>query len=350
MKKIFTTLLAMAIMTVGFSQVVAYEENFDDAGADLRWNIGQDAGADNSADFFYDYITAGIPAAPNGGGLGLKLESNITSGVASQIYAFPAGESFSGHYIVSFDMWMATDTTGSGTTEFAIFGVMHTDEIVPSGNGIDYCLTGENGSARDVRVYEEGLELLASNGEGGYALDVNGVMTQNINTDDGIPYMDDLVEGMAFGKWVAVAIEVNDTDMIWTMNDSIWSSMPNVLAQAGNIALGYMDLFSSVADPTGSMFGLYDNVVVTQMPGVGVEEVEISTVSVYPNPASEFLNVVVSERSTFELINYLGQTIQRSMVDQGKSTLSLSEVKQGVYFAKFTTDNGAVEIHKVVVQ
>ncbi len=350
MRKIFTTILALTVVTVAFSQEVVFEENFDDLGADLRWNIGQE-GASNTTDFVFDYITAGIAAAPNGGGVGLKFEVNVTEEVSSQVYAFPDGKSFSGHYILSFDLWLATDTSGSGTTEFALFGVMHTDELVPNSTGLDYAFTSENGSARDIRVFEEGIELLGSDGEGGYRLGPDGLPLQNMNLETGLSvYQDDFEGTMPFGQWLQIAVEVSPTDVIWTVNDSIWSSMPNVLVQAGNISIGYADWFSSLAVPAGSMFGLYDNIKVTQFYGVGVEEMEQKTVSVYPNPAREVLNVVVSERSSFEMINYLGQTVQRSMLDAGESSVNLSEIAQGIYFARFITENGAVEIHKVVVQ
>ncbi|MEN8155904.1 MAG: T9SS type A sorting domain-containing protein [Bacteroidota bacterium] len=349
MKKI-TTILAIAFMAVAaFAQTeyVVFEENFDDAAADLRWTIGESS-ADNSSDFKFDYISAGIPAAPNGGGLGVKFESNIADGEGTQIHAFPVDQSFSGHYILQVDLWMATDTSGSGTTEFAVLGVMHTDEIIPSNNGYEFAFTGENGSARDIRVVEEGIELRADDGEGGYRLDTDGALTQN--NDDLSPYSNAYEGDMPFGKWLTLTVEVSPDDLIWKVNDTLWVSMAPAFTQDGNISIGYADWFSSVADPTGSMFGLYDNVKVTKIAGVGVEDVTLNRVSVYPNPASGIINVVVSERSSLELINSIGQTVQRNVVDAGQTTVNISDVRQGIYFARFTSESGSVEIHKVVVK
>lgn len=351
MKKIFTTMLALAVVTLAFSQTVLYEENFDDAAAAARWTVGQE-GTSNTVDFVYDYTNGtAIPAAPNGGGLGVKFEVNTTVGESSQVYAFPLGESFDGLYKLSFDLWMATDTSGSGTTEFALFGVMHTDELVPNITGYDYAFTCDYGSARDLRIYEEGVELIGSDGEGGYRLGPDGLPLQNMNLDEGLSVYQGHFDGtMPFGQWLQVAVEVDAEYLTWTLNDSLWAKTVNVVNEAGNISIGYADWFSSVASPAGAMYGIYDNVKVVKVPGVGVEQAAVKTISIYPNPASDFLNVEVSENSQLDLINSIGQKVRSIQVDMGKSTVSLENVQQGIYFARFTAESGAIEVHKLVVK
>ncbi len=347
--KRFTTIFILALMTMGLSAQTwsdLFTEDFDDGAADVRWTVVDDAGP-NSSDFAYDYIAGGIAAAPGGGGLGLKFEANLGEGdplvgVGSSIYAFPLGQSFTGEYKVSFDLYMSFEGE-TGSTEFGLFGVMHTDEVLPSANGIDYAVTCDNGSARDIRVYEDGVELSALDFEGGYLLDGDGIPTQNNNTED--PYNVLLGTDNPGNQWLSVSIEVKADSVLWLVNGYVWSAIEKTPVD-GNIAIAYADWFSSLSESFN--FAIYDNVKV-QKDITGIEEMSISKISLYPNPVSDLLNVVVKERSTLELINSIGQTVYRSTVE-GTSTVELSDVKSGIYFAKITSESGKVEVQKIMVK
>ncbi len=353
MKK-FTLILAMAVISMAsFSQTVLFTEDFNDGSGAARWDTVQDG--ENAADFLFDYTTAGLPASPNGGGYGLKLESNLTQGVSSRIYAFPIGQTFSGTYTVQFDYWIATDTSGSGTTEFALSAVMLQDETVPVETGVMYAFTGENGSGSDVRVHEYGSLIAVDEVPGAYLIDPEtGTQTRNNNYDD--PAQPGVYsyayEGMMpMNQWLTITIEVSPDSLIWSVNGFRWSAMTNALNEAGNIAIGHADWFSSVASPAGAMFGLYDNITVTD-PTVGINDLSSRSldVSVYPNPAKGSVNVDVQERSEMILINAVGQIVQRSMVEKGQNTISLSGIKQGIYYARFTSESGQEATHKIVVK
>ena len=72
--KAFVILSAAALATQSFGQVV-YNQNFD-VDDTANWAVnGAPATTDVSANFYFDYSTVGIPAAPNSGSTtrGLKI-------------------------------------------------------------------------------------------------------------------------------------------------------------------------------------------------------------------------------------------------------------------------------------
>ncbi|MCF8380572.1 MAG: T9SS type A sorting domain-containing protein [Bacteroidales bacterium] len=69
----------------------------------------------------------------------------------------------------------------------------------------------------------------------------------------------------------------------------------------------------------------------------------------YPNPAQDYVTVVVNKASTLELINTVGQVVLKRSVE-GKSNISLSNMKSGMYIGKITAGNGDVEMHKIMIK
>jgi len=335
MMKKLTSLLVMVIMAVAVNAQL-FTENFDDGIASTRWTVVEE-GTSNVYNLAFDYVGAGLEAAPNGGGLGFKIEVNTTEGVASQVLAFPTDKTFTGKYTLSFDCWM--NWTGTdGTTEFALFGVQHTDTEVPNITGLDLAITGDGGSSRDVRLYAEGVEINVDPVDS-TAVYVNA--TQNFTAE---PYT--LLGDYAGMQWLQVDVKVTADSAFFFVNDALWVKYPKLTD--GNILLGYMDLFSSLA-ADGNNWIVYDNVVVTD-DEVGVNTIQHKElVSLYPNPATDVLNVVVTNTSSLELINTVGQIVKRTIVN-GTSTVDVSNLTPGMYLAKVTSMNGQVEVHKILVK
>jgi len=352
MKK-FTFIIVLALMTAAVSGQL-FTEDFEDGNADARWTVVEDAGP-NSFAFAVDYVTdLSIPAAPNGGGLGLKLQVNLgagdpPAGVASQLYAFPKGQSFTAPYQVKMDVYMFHNN-GAGSTEYGVFGVMHTSEVVPSDNGIDYAVTCDNGSSKDVWVYVDGVGLVATDFEGGYTgLDPADGVTPTQNIAAGISYVEAFTEtvvtDMDFGnEWNTVVIDVTADSVIWSINDVVFSAMEYTPVD-GNISVGLMDLFSSISGDGD--YTIYDNISVTAL--TEIKDHDVSTISMYPNPVTDVLNVVVTERSSFELINTIGQAVLRTELE-GTSTVDVSGLKTGMYFARVISEKGQIETQKILVK
>ncbi|GEM_PF-5681035 len=81
----------------------------------------------------------------------------------------------------------------------------------------------------------------------------------------------------------------------------------------------------------------------------GVEE--MSLVSVYPNPTNDVLNIsTTTEMGRLELLNVSGAVVAQENISAENQTVRLDLVHQsaGLYFLRFTTQSGRVEVMKVV--
>ena len=66
----------------------------------------------------------------------------------------------------------------------------------------------------------------------------------------------------------------------------------------------------------------------------GVEESEISAVSIYPNPASTVLNVHAENFDNVQIINFLGQVVYSANVTANDFQINVSDLSNGVYFIR----------------
>jgi hypothetical protein len=96
-----------------------------------------------------------------------------------------------------------------------------------------------------------------------------------------------------------------------------------------------LDLTTVLCEPSS------DTITIT-FPAVGINDLSNNSLSLYPNPASEFVNVVSSnDIKTIEVLNYIGQTIYNNKnVDQKTTKLNVTGFTAGVYFVKVTTTSG----------
>jgi len=269
----FVALLAIGgASRIAVAQVL-YTENFNDGNASSRWTTSPSGNPNYAINYAYDYVAAGIPLAPSGtSSTGLWMKANTTGSQVGSVMAFPTGQNFSGNQTLSFDLWFGV--SGSvATTEFGIFGLMHTStssqvptnttgttpSIGPSPNGVDYALTGDTGASRDVRVYVSGTEQVGN--AGGYARNTTLIQEQQ-NAPYNFAYYPFLTStnAMAANQWLKVAVTAYSGTTLFQVNGQTWARMANTTG-TGNIMLGYMDIFTSVSG-TG-MFGLYDNVQVS---------------------------------------------------------------------------------------
>ena len=62
-----------------------------------------------------------------------------------------------------------------------------------------------------------------------------------------------------------------------------------------------------------------------------VDEIE-NIVKVYPNPATDFINVQVSRKSTYQLIDFNGKIILQGKLQQSENRIDISDKQNGIYF------------------
>ncbi|MEJ5304236.1 MAG: carboxypeptidase regulatory-like domain-containing protein [Bacteroidales bacterium] len=84
---------------------------------------------------------------------------------------------------------------------------------------------------------------------------------------------------------------------------------------------------------------------------VGIDNPANTSISVYPNPARNFVNVQVgNDVKSLEMVNYLGQKVYTQQLNgAGKYTINTSNLESGVYFIRMTTANGSILTERVTV-
>lgn len=291
-------LTAVVLIASVSTQATLYSEDFD-TDSSASWNINSSS-ADTSVIFGFDYSTVGVPASPNGGGttLGVRMAANIEAPNSSEAVTLsPVGQSFSGSYQVTFDLWVNANGPfpggGGGSTEFFTAGIGYDDVTVnlggSSGIGGWFAATGEGGSSRDYRAYKDGSEQFAESGQfmagtssasGGAhnASDVHYAALGGIDVAAAVPAQTAMHAaqngitgtGSVGMAWHEVVITVDGVTALWEIDGiqiaALDPAIGAVFSLDGNISIGYMDAFSSVSDNPETSFGLIDNLVVTPEP------------------------------------------------------------------------------------
>lgn len=303
-------------MALGLSQATLqaqntlFTESFD-TDTSAAWDVfgGSTSGTqDYTVLFGFDYstntvvkngVTSTIPPAPNGGGKGVKMwvnkNDNVTERAAVSIY--PKGKTFTGEFALKFDMWLNYNGGaggGSGSTEFATFGINHAgDKVVwadtptsvpDAADGAWFAVTGESGAASDYRAFYgdgsgpatriTGSTAFLDRDNSGIAEDeVIGTEAADFPLFTLFPSPEYETEGMPGKHWVQVEIRQRTNDagsytVTWLMNNYVIAehseaSAFNVIS--GNIMLGNMDIFSSIANPKEDNYVIYDNVRVVDL-------------------------------------------------------------------------------------
>jgi hypothetical protein len=294
-----------AVLAIPFTSAMAqvlYVDNFDvDTSANYTINS---SGGNNAATFAYDYSAVGIPAAPNSGGTtsGLKLEANyLNSNDASEVFSgisvSPTGFSVNGDFDVTFDLWQNsigpfTGTSGdggSGSTQLTAYGwgtAGTSAQWAGARDSVVFGTTGEGNSGIDWRVYPNALPPSTSppyvadpaagdvqnNTHPYYTTNFPGVappaaQTALFASQTGAPQ-----DGTTAFEWHEITIQKRGDTLTWLMDDLPIANVDLTAVPAlggSNILFGQSDINSTASASTDArslLFGLVDNVVVTQVP------------------------------------------------------------------------------------
>ncbi len=294
----FVLLGAVAVVTPSFGQVV-FNRNFD-ADDTANWAVnGSSATSDFAADFYFDYSTVGVPSAPNSGGTtrGVRLQANQSSGVFGGLSVSPLGQSFSGDYALTFDMWLSFNGPapggGSGSTQLGGGGVGTSGTVAqwPGGaqDSIWFAATTDGNSSSDWRAYSPSAATSYNAASGVYAA---GTGTSPDARNHNHPYYAGIgnvaapaaqlalfpqqtgntLVGSAGWAWHEVSILKSGGTVTWTVDGLLIATINanDDTANTGeNILLMYSDTnATSSTDPNdvNLLFGLFDNVRVTLVP------------------------------------------------------------------------------------
>ena len=85
---------------------------------------------------------------------------------------------------------------------------------------------------------------------------------------------------------------------------------------------------------------------------VSVKENQLLAVNIFPNPASNILNITIptfADVADLNLYNISGQVILKTKLETGKNQIQISEIPSGVYFVEIKID-GIIIRKKIIVQ
>lgn len=96
-----------------------------------------------------------------------------------------------------------------------------------------------------------------------------------------------------------------------------------------------------------------DSVDVFYCSTVSIEEDIKVTVSVYPNPAADFVNVVMENDHNnidFTLYNILGESVINAKLNAGTNNITVNKLPNGVYFYSILKEGNILETKKLIVR
>ena len=216
----------------------------------------------------------------------------------------------------------------------------------------------------DGHVYEEGETVECTNDEYGYGELIQHMQIRNLTSGD----LNVLVE-----KEVVESLEGTTDLFCWgtCFSPNVFVSPNPVMVPSNsvtdNAALSFHVIFEeTVYGKVKMKYSAYDenhpndritiNVVFTRS-GVGVHEAAaVHFGQAYPNPASSVVNfdysINASDRASVSVYNLLGQEVKSQQVNglQGRLSVSVADLNEGIYFCKLFVNGSAVSTEKFVVK
>lgn len=246
---------------------VIWQDDFDAGTSGLGWNLHASS-SDYTADFAYDYSVRGIPSAPHslaGSTVGARFTVNQNDGVASAegLSAYPAEALPAGDHALRFDLWMnynGGSGGGSGSTEFLVAGLGHAGDRVawpnnPASDGAYVAVSGEGGAVQDYRAYV-GPSMLTVDSGAYIAGSQNHTAALYHALFPSPPFE---TPGAPGKHWVEVELRRRGANVEWRMNGVVVAVFPHPGGD-GQVMIGYMDVFPSLANPAADNFVIIDNV------------------------------------------------------------------------------------------
>lgn len=84
-------------------------------------------------------------------------------------------------------------------------------------------------------------------------------------------------------------------------------------------------------------------------PTASVREEEMPATKIYPNPASNILNISLLKSADVKLIDIAGRVVYEQKAATGSHTIQLNELSKGLYFVQLTYQNN-IETQKIIIK
>lgn len=288
--------LASLLAATALAQTTLWTQNFE-SDTTANWTVNT-LGTGSDANFFFDYSTLGIPKAPRSGASdgthGLRLRANqygLGGTFPGGVSVSPAGLSFSGDFILRFDMWLNFNGPapggGSGSTQVSGAGIGTAGSSAQIAGGtvdsIFFGATGEGGSSVDYRAYAPAAQTGYGDTSGVFAAGSTTGVRNNTHAYyagfGGVsapaaqvalyPQQTGATATGALGwAWRDVEIAKLGNTVTWTVDGLLIATVDTTAAGTlggNNILFNHYDINATTSTDTNSpalLFGLFDNVEV----------------------------------------------------------------------------------------
>lgn len=134
-------------------------------------------------------------------------------------------------------------------------------------------------------------------------------------------------------------IPANDSSLYGLKLDLV----PNNVKGTSEIKIVY------IVDGTPSDFTSFDAIFYAGVSAVN--ENEMFSMSVYPNPAASYLNVNLKQASdmNFNLIDINGNNVKSSLLKEGSNLINLLDLPNGEYIYSVSAQNKTFASHKLII-
>jgi len=89
-------------------------------------------------------------------------------------------------------------------------------------------------------------------------------------------------------------------------------------------------------------------------PCAGINEAVANSISVYPNPTSGLVNVILtselSKNSTIEVYDAIGKLVVKQVLTNETNAVNISNLTNGIYTFKIVNNSNLIKIGKIVKQ
>jgi hypothetical protein len=142
-------------------------------------------------------------------------------------------------------------------------------------------------------------------------------------------------------------LSVSDIELL----QPIAESCPNILGDAVYWARGMLSMYQNRQ---------YDDMEICMSENIEsrsakseYEEYEMDKLNVFPNPASNFINIIVElnpkEIGDIQIVDVNGSVRYHSVVNANKLTVDTKSYPTGIYFIKYKTNTGKETIKKLLI-
>ncbi len=301
----FAASLAAVLALAGASDAAPLYMNDFEVDTTASWTVNDPLLSDTLANFFYDYSAIGVPPAPGGATTrGLKMTANNSGGVFSGFSVSPTGQSFSGNYKVSFDIWQnyvgPLGPGGSGTTQLSTYGIGTAGTVAfwPGAavkESVVFSTTLDGGSASDFRAYSSAAPTSYASGNAVYlspgsTINDSGAYYMAAYLSQSAPAAQVLLypgqtgstsAGETSFAWRKVVIDVSGGFATWSIDGLPLAKvdLSTVTLGGGNILFGHSDTNA------GSSTDVNDTLLNVTL---------IDNVKVVPEPSTLLLSLLVA--------------------------------------------------------